>query len=155
MQESFYVSPYSNGGLCFEIMSLCIFIEQHISFEISYFWVIFNVVLVSYDHSRDRRKWVKKPSETKSEENRPPLKFNFKGGLFSSILLSEASLMHFRQSRQFPFQIKSKYFHNNLFCLQKNTINQISASFSLVTLPFPLFGCDFLSSAIDRRRFYL
>ena len=36
----------------------------------------------------------------KIEENRPPLKFNFKGGLFSSLLLSDVPFMYFLRSRQ-------------------------------------------------------
>ena len=36
----------------------------------------------------------------KNEENRPHLKFDFKWGLFSSLLLSDVSFMYFLQSQQ-------------------------------------------------------
>ena len=44
---------------------------------------------------------MKGTSDNKSEENRPPLKLNFKGGLFSSILLSDASLSIFGDRGRF------------------------------------------------------
>ena len=39
--------------------------------------------------------------DNKSEENIPPLKLNFNGGLFSSVLLPDASLSIFGDRSQF------------------------------------------------------
>ena len=49
--------------------------------------------------SRGPRKYVKEASDIKSEENKPLLKFNFNGGLFSAIFLSEASFTYLRGPR--------------------------------------------------------
>ena len=47
---------------------------------------------------RGPRKYVKEASDNKSEENKPLLKFNFNGALFSAIFLSRGLLHLFARS---------------------------------------------------------
>ena len=47
---------------------------------------------VRHEIGHDRRKMLQETSDNKTEENRPPLKFNFKEGLFS-LLFCNRSIM--------------------------------------------------------------
>ena len=44
-----------------------------------------------HENCHDRQKYMKGTSDNKKKENKPPLKLNFKEGIFLSILLSDAS----------------------------------------------------------------